>query len=140
MISGKIRLRNYSDWQITYYIFTKKENASVILDSLYGLGCNNKFLQKAAGLLESGKRNIGITYSNSRSKRTVFVISETTSLEEFFNSLAHEVDHVEKHIAKALDFSPYSEQASYLVGEILQKIIHNTIKQVNTTILSLFGK
>lgn len=47
------------------------------------------------------------------------------------NSFAHEVDHhVEKHIAKTLNFSPYSESASYLVGEIIRNMFYNITRKM----------
>lgn len=51
-------------------------------------------------------------------------------LMEFFNSFAHEVDHIEKHIAKTLNFSPYSESASYLVGEIIRNMFYNITRKM----------
>lgn len=50
--------------------------------------------------------------------------------EDYFNSFAHEVDHIEKHIAKTLNFSPYSESASYLVGEIIRNMFYNITRKM----------
>lgn len=54
----------------------------------------------------------------------------STDIWEFFNSFAHEVDHIEKHIAKTLNFSPYSESASYLVGEIIRNMFYNITRKM----------
>lgn len=120
MISGDICLRNYGNWRVAYFIMTDSYDAEEILLKLYRLGCSRKFLCKAESLLNSGRYNIGLTYSNPNKRRSVIVISKTTTIWEFFNSYAHEVDHLEKHISKALGFSPYSEDASYLVGEVIR--------------------
>lgn len=125
MISGNFRLRNYANWRIAYFIMTDSDDTGRILKKLYRLGCSRKFLRKAEKLLDSGKLNIGLTYSNPEERRSVIVISKTTTIWEFFNSYAHEVDHLEKHISKALDFSPYSEDASYLVGEIIKNMFQD---------------
>lgn len=128
MIAGEFRLRNYSNWRVLYFIITDADDADVILDELDQLRCGRKFMRRAEKLLCSGARNIGLTYTKSWLRTSVFVVSKTTNVWEFFNSFAHEVDHVEKHIAKALGFNPYSEKASYLVGEFIREIFYNIFK------------
>lgn len=120
MISGRVKLRNYQDWKVYYFIQTDFEDAEEILERLDGLGCKSKFLRKADNLLHTRRLNIGLTYSNAKRRESVIVISKTTDIWEFLNSLAHETDHLEKHISDAIGFSPYSEDASYLVGEFIR--------------------
>ena len=72
---------------------------------------------------------ISPAYSNKHKRQSVIVVSKTTDIWEFFNSFAHEVDHIEKHIAKTLGFSPYSESASYLVGELVRNMFYNIFKK-----------
>lgn len=110
MIAGKFYLENYANWHISYFIMTDANDAEEIL--------------------YSNRRNIGIAYSNPKYKRSAIVVSKTTDIWEFFNSFAHEVDHIEKHIAKTLNFSPYSESASYLVGEIIRNMFYNIIRKM----------
>lgn len=45
-------------------------------------------------------------------------------------TLENNVDHIEKHIAKTLNFSPYSESASYLVGEIIRNMFYNITRKM----------
>lgn len=87
-------------------------------------------MNRAKEILYSNRRNIGIAYSNPKYKRSAIVVSKTTDIWEFFNSFAHEVDHIEKHIAKTLNFSPYSESASYLVGEIIRNMFYNITRKM----------
>lgn len=127
MISGEFYLENYANWHVAYFMLTDIEDAEEIIDELHELKCSLRFIRKAEKLLYSGNRNIGITYSNSNYERTVIVVSKTTDIFEFLNSFSHEIDHVEKHISKALRFSPYSEDASYLVGEIIFEMAHDVV-------------
>lgn len=131
MIAGNFRLKNYDGWRIAYYIMTEPYDAVEILERLYRSGCSRKFLRRAEKLLSSGKLNIGLTYSNPKERRSVIVISRTTTIWEFFNSYAHEVDHLEKHISKTLGFSPYSEDASYLVGEIIKNMFQDVTSRMS---------
>lgn len=133
MIAGKFYLENYANWCISYYMLTDSSDAHPILRRLRRIGCSKKFMRKAERLLSSNQRNIGLAYSNKGTKKSVIVVSETTNVWEFFNSFTHEVDHLEKHIAKALDFSPYSESASYLVGELVRNMFYNIFLNYDRT-------
>lgn len=124
MIAGNFRLKNYADWQIYYFLASDIDDAYIIMRRLSRINCSKKFMGKASKLLLSGRLNTGLAYSNRHDRKSVIVISEATDIWEFFNSFAHEIDHIEKHIAKALGFSPYSEDASYLVGEIIKNMFH----------------
>lgn len=131
MIAGNFRLKNYANWRIAYFIMTDSEDAEGILCKLSRLGCSRKFLRKAENLLNSDKLNIGLTYSNPEKRRSIVVISKTTTIWEFFNSYAHEINHLEKHISESLGFSPYSEDASYLVGEIIKNMFQDITLQMS---------
>lgn len=129
MINGVFYLKNYANWQISYYMITDEQDADRIMYKLYKLGCSKKFKRRAERLLYSGRRNIGLAYSKPSYRASIIVVSKTTNIWEFFNSFAHELDHIEKHIAKTLNFSPYSENASYLVGEIIRGMFYSISKK-----------
>lgn len=129
MIAGKFYLENYANWQVSYFMVTGRDDAHIIVDRLYRIGCSEKFMSRAKKLLYSGRLNTGLAYSNKHKKQSVIVVSKTTNVWEFFNSFAHEIDHIEKHIAKTLGFSPYSESASYLVGEIVRNMFYDAMTQ-----------
>ena len=46
------------------------------------------------------------------------VVGYASSGGEFFNSLLHEMRHVEEHILNASDVEPYGEPVAYLTGEL----------------------
>ena len=106
MIAGKFYLENYANWRVSYFMITDADDADIIMDRLRYIGCSQKFMSRAAKLLYSNRRNTGLAYSNKYKRQSVIVVSKTTDIWEFFNSFAHEVDHIEKHIAKTLGFSP----------------------------------
>lgn len=130
MMAGRFYLKNYANWQISYFLLTDKNDTKRILKALDRLHCGPIFRYRAKKLLLSDKPNIGLAYSNKRRRESIIVVSETTNVWEFFNSFAHEIDHIEKHIAKTLGFSPYSETASYSVGEIVMNIFYKIFKNV----------
>ena len=124
MITGHFYLKNYANWQVSYFLLVNTSDTEQILRALNSLQCNSAFRRRAKKLLLSGSPNIGLAYSNKRHKQSIIVVSEATSVWEFLNSFAHEIDHLEKHITKTLKFSPYSEAASYAVGEIVMNIFY----------------
>lgn len=130
MITGSLTLTNYSNWKVRYFILAHPKDTDIILQALFRMNCSSRFMRRAKSLLRSERCNKGLTYSRPRRRQTVMVISESSDIGEFLNTFAHEIDHVEKHIAKALNFSPYSERASYLVGEIVRELVYTTIKRL----------
>lgn len=50
------------------------------------------------------------------------VVSKTTSAEEFFNTLVHEMCHVKTHICKYQGINLESEEASYFIGGLARDL------------------
>ena len=72
--------------------------------------------------VDLGERDTGFTHTNFNKKRSIVGISLTTSKEQFFNTLSHEIKHVQSHICKYYHVEEDSEAAAYLVGYIAQRI------------------
>ena len=72
--------------------------------------------------VDLGERDTGFTHTNFNKKRSLVGISLTTSKEQFFNTLSHEIKHVQSHICKYYHVEEDSEAAAYLVGYIAQRI------------------
>ena len=69
-----------------------------------------------------GERDTGFTYTDFNKKKSIVGISLTTSEEQFFNTLAHEIKHVQSHICKYYNVEESSEDAAYLIGYIAQRM------------------
>ena len=118
MLRQKIHLSEW-DWAIhAYYSVDGQYYTDEIMDRLVSLGCRGRNLQRAYTNLSSGKVDTGLTYSNLLKRETVMVVGYASSGEELFNSLLHEMRHVEEHIAKASHIEPYGEPVAYLTGEL----------------------
>lgn len=130
MITGEVVLDNYRGWRVRYYLATDSRDTRKILGDMRSGGCGEKTLRNAERLLSSDRCNTGLTVSRNKTRKTFIIASKSTSVYEFINTFVHELDHVEKHIAKALHFDPYSERASYLVGELTREILTNAINKL----------
>ena len=68
--------------------------------------------------MDSGKDNIGFTYSNLQKRASLMLIGVTDSSDEFQSTYDHEKGHLAMHICNALNIDPFSEEYQYLVGKI----------------------
>ena len=69
-----------------------------------------------------GKENTGFTHTDFSKKKSIVGISETDSQEQFFNTLVHEIKHVQSHICMYYNVEEDSEEAAYLTGFIAQNM------------------
>ena len=119
----RIHIDEYG-WVIDCFYSYVEPDVDTIIQELREAGCEGNDLYEAIDTLTSDQPNQGFTYSNNRSRRTIVVIGHTDSIPEFFNTWNHEKEHVVKHIVKANDVDPYSEEAAYLNGFISQRMFH----------------
>lgn len=117
MIRAKIYLPK-ADWHIYAYIAVHEYYTYEILDRMRSIGASAEFLQRAHANLISGDLDNGLTYSDTETRQTVWVTSLTSSAQEFFNTIVHEIGHVGQHIGRELGLDPYGESVCYLQGDI----------------------
>lgn len=74
-----------------------------------------------------GDKNTGFTHTDFKNKRSIVGISFASSKKQFFNTVIHELKHVQSHICKYYNVKEDSEQAAYLIGYLAQEI-HKNVK------------
>jgi len=121
MKKAKIDLREY-DWTVYIFFYSRPSDSDEILAYLRSFGCKGDNLYNAKRSLKNGRKNEGLTYSNYIKRVSVLVVGQASSFDELMNSSAHEIDHLAKHIVEANGIDVFSEEASYLVGDLTQKI------------------
>ena len=121
MKKAKIDLREY-DWTVYIFFYSRPSDSDYILAYLRSFGCKGDNLYNAKISLKNGRKNEGLTYSNYMKRVSVLVVGQASSFDELMNSSAHEIDHLAKHIVEANGIDVFSEEASYLVGDLTQKI------------------
>lgn len=124
-------------WCIDIYYDTKPSNADEILDALWDLGCEQRYLYKAERLLRSGVANEGLTYSNPYERRSLVVVGATSDIWQFLDTLSHEKQHIEQAICKADRLDPYGEDIAYISGDISQALARNAYHTMRKLFLSL---
>jgi hypothetical protein len=121
MIRQKIYLPKY-DWTVYCYYAVSEYYVDDIMTQLWEIGCDGEYARRAYENLSVSELDTGLTYSNSACRETVMVVGMASSAEEFFNSLLHELRHVEAHIASACHLNPNGEEVAYLCGELGRSI------------------
>lgn len=69
-----------------------------------------------------GIKDVGFTYTDYNKKTSIVGIANTSSQEQFLNTLVHEAKHVQSHICHYYHVSESGEQAAYLIGYIIQRM------------------
>lgn len=117
MIRAKIYLPKY-DWVIHAYIAVHEYYTYEILDKMRQIGASREELCNAYRNLMDGQLNGGLTKSNPDLRETVWVTELTSSAAEFFDTIVHEIRHLEQHIANVNGLDENSEEVCYLCGDI----------------------
>ena len=108
------------DWWIMASLEVAEEDLAEIFNSLLACGCPNVEAQKACMVLS--RKNNGYTFTDLEGQYSLIFASETTSNEEMFDTITHELKHVTEHISGYFGVDPKSEEAAYLQGEISKKM------------------
>jgi len=108
------------DWWIMASLEVAEEDLAEIFNSLLACGCPNVEAQKACMVLS--RKNNGYTFTDLEGQYSLIFASETTSDEEMFDTITHELKHVTEHISGYFGVDPKSEEAAYLQGEISKKM------------------
>lgn len=109
-------------WLVKAYINSDASDADLILGELSSVGADMDTMREAYRNLRGGQMNTGMTYTSPWHHETILVVSKTTSAEEFFNSLVHEISHAKTHICEYLGIDLRSEEASYFSGGLARDL------------------
>lgn len=85
------------------------------------INCSFKTLKNAIEITKS--LNSGFTFSNPKLKVSIVYISPVTSKAEWFNTLVHELKHVQSHICEYYDIDESGEEAAYLIGYLMKNVM-----------------
>jgi Zn-dependent peptidase ImmA (M78 family) len=87
------------DWKVTVLYETTCNNIDYIIETLKDIECPNYYINRALDNLEECKLNSGLTYSNSKLKSSVIIITKTSSFAQLINTISHEYFHLICHIS-----------------------------------------
>ena len=100
------------DWKITVLYETTCNNIDYIIETLEDIQCPKYYINRALDNLEECKLNSGLTYSNSKLKSSVIIITKTSSFAQLINTISHEYFHLICHISQILNIKDEEELAN----------------------------
>ena len=104
------------DWWVMCYMGIEPFNLPEIQELLLASGCDERRADKACRELR--RKNTGYTFTDFDSHATVMLVSRTTSAEQMFDSLVHELKHLTEHVSEFFGLDPQEELSAYLQGEV----------------------
>lgn len=110
-----------SKWAFVFAYDIGWRNLDEIGDWLEALGSPDWEILEAQDLLMEW--NKAFTKSKSRIRMSVVCIGKATDDAQWWDSLDHEIDHLQHDIMRYYDVESGSERAAYLQGYIMRKII-----------------
>ena len=110
------------DWRVYAYYAVNGYYADEILSRMKQIGCSEKMLLEAGENMTSGNMDTGVTYSNHVYRSTVMVIGVSSSDRQFFNSLLHELRHLEDDLGNMNGIGLDGEEIAYLSGYIAERV------------------
>ena len=105
------------------YDMLDMDEISAILDSF---GLSERKIREAMPVLYGA--NGGITVSRSDITMSVVIVSKATSMEQFFDTVVHEIDHVQNAVDMFYGVKQGSEDSAWLQGYIMRGITKTLIK------------
>lgn len=79
-------------------------NLPEIKELLLASGCDERRADKACRELR--RKNTGYTFTDFDSHATVMLVSRTTSAEQMFDSIVHELKHLTEHVSEYYGLDP----------------------------------
>lgn len=105
------------DWYVMCaYDIRTSSDLKEVRRTLLSAGCDEYKADEALSVLQMW--NNGYTFTNFTDHLTIVCISKTTSAEQMYDSLQHELKHVTEHLSEYYGLDKSGETAAYLQGEI----------------------
>lgn len=121
MIIQKIHLQKY-DWRIVILYEVSNEHLRPILKILEEMNADYDSVMAATKNISSNLLNTGFIYSNYDKKQSLIVVGKASSYGQLLNTISHEINHLETHIATVYNLDQTGEEVCELVGYITQRM------------------
>lgn len=113
-------------WAFVFAYGIGEDDVEDVGDWLEALGASRREIARACRVILG--TNKGFTYSNSDLRMSVVCISHASSREQWWDTVAHEVDHLQAAILDYYQVAPGTEDAAWLQGYLVRqivKVMHN---------------
>ena len=108
-------------WAFVFAYGIGEDDVEDVGDWLEALGASRREIARACRMILG--TNKGFTYSNSDLRMSVVCISRASSREQWWDTVAHEVDHLQTAILDYYHVEPGTEDAAWLQGYLVRQIV-----------------
>ena len=111
-----------NEWGVAVvYDFDTYLEHDVMVEQMRSFGMTIRNAEKALSILSG--YNTGMAVSNETLKMSAIYISDATSVEQWWDTVAHELSHVCTSIIDTYDVPYDSEDAAYLAGFLMRQLV-----------------
>ena len=121
MKQAYLRFPNNEWGVVVVFDFDIEYEYDVMVEQMRSFGMSIRNAQKAISILSN--YNTGMAVSNETLKMSAIYISDATSVEQWWDTVAHELAHVVTAIIDAYDVPYDSEDAAYLAGYLMRQLV-----------------
>lgn len=108
-------------WAFVFAYNVKEDDLGEIGDWIEALGAKPREIRRTKKLLR--RLNKGFTFSSATLRMSVLVVGDATSLDQWWDTLSHEIDHLQDAVMQYYDVEAGTEDAAWLQGYIMRLIV-----------------
>ena len=108
-------------WAFIFAYNISEDDLGDIGEWIEALGASKREIRRTKKLLR--RLNKGFTFSSSSLRMSVIVIGDATSLEQWWDTLSHEIDHLQDAVMQYYGVEHGTEEAAWLQGYIMRLIV-----------------
>lgn len=109
-------------WKVDFLFADTRYDKEEVLSFLEDMGASFSVIKRTEEIMESGRRNTGFTYTDSKEFRALVVTGPSSSGKEFVNTMVHEIHHLAVAIAAELGVDLEGETPAYLAGDSMREL------------------
>lgn len=128
MIAQRFYLDKYK-WSVVILYNVGQNDVEFVQDNLSKICDDKQKIKDSTRYIKRGDLNTGFIYSNLDIKISLIVIGKATSNKEFLNTIVHEANHLQSHIATVYNLDEKGEEVCYLIGEVVEQM-YNVFRKI----------
>ena len=123
-------IKHYVDidgkWAVILAYDIGRDDLDEVSAWLDALGANEREIARARRVAMA--TNSGFTFSDPTLRMSVVCVSQATSPDQWWDTMVHELKHVQSHVCQHYHVAEDSEDAAYLIGYLMRQIWRKTAK------------
>lgn len=131
MIKQRFYIDKY-DWKVVVLYEIDYRDEDYVIDVLKQMNAPDYIIRGAHKNISAGQYNTGFIYSDYEAKRSLIVISKATTNKELIDTIVHEANHLQSHIATVFNLDEKGEEVCYIIGDIVKRMYKVFIKIISS--------